>query len=57
MHIGRPANAKNRLKKLDEYDYLIGSLLMQGASISEIAKKTDTTWGTVKRYVKEKYAI
>jgi DNA invertase Pin-like site-specific DNA recombinase len=57
VHIGRPANAKNKLKKLDEYDYLIGSMLMQGASISQIAKKTGSTWGTVKRYVKEKYAI
>lgn len=57
VHIGRSYGSRNKLKKLDEYDYLIGSLLMQGASIYEIAKKTGTTWGTAKRYIKEKYAI
>lgn len=57
VHIGRKPGAKNKLKKLDENDYLVGAMLMQKKSIAEIARKTGSSWPTVKRYIREKYAI
>jgi DNA invertase Pin-like site-specific DNA recombinase len=56
-HIGRPKGAMNKLKKLDKDNYLIGAMVIQGASVAEIARKTGCTWGTVKRYIRGHYAV
>lgn len=55
--IGRPFGSKNKLKKLDKDDYLVGTMVMQGAKISDIARKTGCSWQTVKRYMREVYAV
>lgn len=57
VRLGRPLGSKNKKSKIEKDDYLVGAMLMQGISFSEIARRIGIDRNTLRKYVKEKYAI
>lgn len=57
VHIGRPYGSRNKISKIDKDDYLVGAMVMQGVNFSEMARRIGVDRNTLRRYVKEKYAI
>lgn len=57
VHIGRPYGSRNKISKIDKDDYLVGVMVMQGVNFSEMARRIGVDRNTLRRYVKEKYAI
>lgn len=57
VHLGRPYGSRNKISKIDKDDYLVGAMVMQGVNFSEMARRIGVDRNTLRRYVKEKYAI
>lgn len=57
VHLGRPYGSRNKISKIDKDDYLVGVMVMQGVNFSEMARRIGVDRNTLRRYVKEKYAI
>lgn len=57
VHIGRPYGSRNKISKIDKDDYLVGAMVMQGVNFSEMARRIGVDRNTLRRYVKEKYAV
>lgn len=57
VRLGRPYGSRNKISKIDKDDYLVGVMVMQGVNFSEMARRIGVDRNTLRRYVKEKYAI
>ena len=57
VHLGRPYGSRNKISKIDKDDYLVGVMVMQGVNFSEMARRIGVGRNTLRRYVKEKYAV